>query len=436
MPFLLKLSAIGGASILSFSGYRFHQLEVRRTALDKEYREMVNKMEVLQQDRTMGIQEVIEKARYRKRREQTLDIVWTDRLERFREKINELRDCILAMPESLSALQGIVNHYQYMSTAVKDFIGFDVAVATTHNMGLLLPLNIVSTGSSSGYHTAGECGLRAACGTMRQLLPQDDFIDGVCTSVENIKSIEVPKSIDELSRAFQFCMEQLEDARNRALESRDAKPSPSFADLSSSFSTPEASSVESGHNLINHRQNGVFNSSSKVGENSIFLDMMHALLQKMKASERNGNNWRYDPNQEPCKQEEHVSLRRFFKNEMYHLPTHEDIKAAMGYVEKLQNEVRSAPKCDEKVIEGTKQHVSQMKKKGGLCSAEEQSSQIRGEKNIPSMKSNHEVQLALQQLELWKNIAAAFLLEEQARTALSSYHILMTERLTRESISS
>lgn len=432
MTLFVKISAIGSSGILLLSGYRLHQLEERRALLNKEYEEIANKMECLQRDRANGMQEVMKREMWRVTREKTVDIVWKDRLERFREKIRELRDCILALPESLSVIQGVAAHCRYMATAMKDSSDFDSAVASTHNMGLLLSsnhLNGASSSSSSSRLTPGEGGLRVACGTLRHLFPQNDFLDAVCTSVENVKSIGVPQRLEEVSRSFQFCMEQLDEARNRALEHQAVSVS-SLGDPSSSLSM---SSFPFKKNRLDARD--TYDSSptslgfSAMTKNSILIKIIHASLQKLKVSANDNDDVHGSRYQQLGKQKVRFSLDDFFQKEIYHLRTHEDVKAAMAYVEKLQKEIRDYSGIRERRRENVEKRASLPTKKGGF-------QPHKGEKEdlLFAMRKNHEVQLALQQAEVWKNAAATFLLEEQARSALSSYHVLMMESLARESI--
>lgn len=435
MPLLFRASALGASSVVLFTGYRFYQMEVERASLDREYTGITNRMEALHRDRMKGMQEVVSKEKWRRNKEETLDIMWKDRLERFHDKIKELKDYIAAMPESLSVLQGLVNHYHYMATALKDFLAFDVAAATTHNMGLLLVPDYLSHFSSSStdtsLHPNSEDGLRAVCGTMRQLLPQDDFLDAVCTSVENIKSIEVPKSIEEISRAFQFCMEQLEQAKKRALEHQIVRSS-SFEGRSPLSASP-LSYTKRQNNVTSSSDNCAANSFLSVPKKSMFLETIHTLFGTLKISVDNNANNCVHASRKADKEEERASLEHFFQREVYHLRTHEDIMAAMAYVESFQSKVHNTPKITEK-SEGTHGDnvLHFLKRSPFLSGGKVQSSD---EKDVlASIQNNHGVQLALQHAVLWKNVAATFLLEEQAKVALLSYHTLMTERLTRQGI--
>lgn len=439
MSLLFRASAIGVSGVVVFTGYRFYQMEGRRASLDKEYTVITNRMEALHRERMKGMQEAVAKEKWRVSKEETLDIMWKDRLERFHDKINELKDYIAAMPESLSVLQGLVNHYNYMATAMKDFLAFDVAAATTHNMGLLLVPSYFSHFSSTSsdtlpLHSNSDGGLRAVCGTLRQLFPQDDFLDAVCTSVENIKSIEVPKSIEEISLAFQFCMEELEQAKNRALEHQIVRPSP-FEGRSSLPASP-LSYTKCKKSVTCSSENCAENSSLYAQKKSMFLETLQTLLWKLKISVDTNANDCVVASRKPNKEEERTSLERFFLKEKYHLRTHEDIMAAMAYVESFQSKVHDAPKITEEKTESA--HGDNLfhfpKKSVLLPGGKVQSSE---EKDVlSSIQNNHGVQLALQHAILWKNAAATFLLEEQAKAALLSYHTLMTERLTRQGIAS
>lgn len=346
---------------------------------------MAGRMETLQNNRTAEIKVLAEKERNITGMMETLDIIWKDRLDRFKDKLEEVNDYIFALPEALGVVNGVQNHYHYMADEMKAFLAFDVFSATVHNVGLLL-------------RHADVVGISTVSNTILHLLPQDDFVDAVCSSIESTHSVEAPTSIADASQTFGFCMDQLHEARNRIID----------------------------------RYGGVAmlpTTSSNTPKKSLLLDGLHAVVRQLRVSTMTADQ------REAVKRRE--AIEALFKDERQILQNKEDIVAAMDYVASLRGLLSTHPvSASSPASEANSQTNS-----GTVPSSQDSPSTLDnnpiGTKNgiidplTEAIRNDHGVQLALQQAELWRNAAGTFLLQQQAKDALKSYHLLMSECLTR-----
>ncbi|CCW65370.1 unnamed protein product [Phytomonas sp. EM1] len=101
-----------------------------------------------------------------------------------------------------------------------------------------------------------------------------------------------------------------------------------------------------------------------------------------------------------------LALARLLQREKRQLRTKEDVRSAVEYAERLQAYFANPPKGSPLSI-------------------------IRREdKFTHAIRSDAEVKRALQQLELWRNTAAVFLLWQQAQDVLDCYQLVLAESLT------
>lgn len=97
-----------------------------------------------------------------------------------------------------------------------------------------------------------------------------------------------------------------------------------------------------------------------------------------------------------------LAFEALFKDEQNALNTEKDMMAAMDYAATLRRLLS---------FDGTDRKLS-------------------SDPLAMAIASDHGVQLAVAQLDLWRNATATFLLQEQAKSVLNSYYVLLSESLT------
>lgn len=385
-PFV-KPAAAGFACVIVGAGYRYRLIERQRSELYKKCADISAEIVSLQESRTQSFQRMAEVEKANVEKQEVIDSIWKDRIDRGNDKLVELDSYITALPEAIGVLQGVKNHYEHMTAKMEQFLAFDVLAATAHNLGLLLMC-------------ADKEGLDAVSGTIRSLLSQDVLIDSVCTSVENTKSIEAPESIEDASQTFAFCMDQLHDARKKAMERYDAIR---VAQAVSASGKPSSDLP-------------LEPSLAPSARGSLLLDVAHHVLRRLRLESSH-------PSSEVTKaMNRRKAMNALFKEERHCLQTEEDIQEAMDYVESLRSLMN--PEVSEELHKKGPSALRSMK--------DGKEKQHQEDPCALAVLHDSGVQLALQQLNLWRNAVAAFLLQEQAKTALTCYHLLMSECLTRQ----
>ncbi|KAH9599920.1 hypothetical protein LSM04_002610 [Trypanosoma melophagium] len=184
---------------------RWKRLESRRAALDNEYASILEELSSLDNSRLREAEDLRKKKHDMRLLHETVDTLWTDRLERYKQTNKELYSYLKALPEALGILKGLTSHYQYMTTEMRKFLSFDVACSKVHNFSLLL-----EHGDRVGIHRVAE--------TIKQLLIAEPLVEVVCDSVINdFTNISAPATLNECSLSFVFCMEELDKAIEAAV---------------------------------------------------------------------------------------------------------------------------------------------------------------------------------------------------------------------------
>lgn len=362
---------MAGTAVIGITGIRWRNVEVERIALNREYERIANEIAELQGNRVHHTEAVSAKEKWAANMTETMQSIWSDRFDRYKMKLEDLKSYIVALPESLGVLQGVQYHYDYLSKEMPQFLTFDVAAATVHNFGLLLS-------------QAENVGVASVSSTLRHLMGFDDFVDAVCTNVEGTQHVEVPRNIEEASRTFTFCMEQLDEARDEVVERYGGVSiiKPAFVDE------------------VQERRKG-----------SLLLDGLRMGLRKLRVGTLTAHQKEVEKRRK--------AIEALFKNERQHLQTDEDVRAAMDHVATIKHLLRSEDS-----------HAT------ASPSSQSHSSRNAIEEGMPpqlvlAIQCDHGVQLALQQAELWRNAAGTLMLQRQAQEALRSYHILLSEALSR-----
>eukprot|EP00796_Vickermania_ingenoplastis_P010165 gene10165-7119_t len=204
--------------------------------------------------------------------------------------------------------------------------------------------------------------------------------------------------IGRVSTTIQQLLQQdaLIDAVCTSVETTKTVEAPkSMSEASDSFSFCVDQLLDARNRII-ERYGGVAMVHPAHQKGSIFLDGLHMALRSLRLNTLTSGQ------QEEAKRRE--AIESLFKSERRLLQSKEDVLAAMRYVASLR--------CLLTDGDGTSRSAA----KDPLTLA---------------IQKDHRVQLALQQAELWRNSAGTFLLQEQAREALSSYHVLLSESMTR-----
>ncbi|ORC86640.1 uncharacterized protein TM35_000272300 [Trypanosoma theileri] len=194
--------AVTGVVVLTS---RWRRLESRRAVLDNEYASILEELSSLDNTRLIEAENLRKKKHEIGLLHETVDTLWNDRLERYKQTNKEMYSYLKALPEALGILKGLTSHYQYMTKEMRKFISFDVACSKVHNFSLLL-----EHGDRVGIHRVAE--------SIRQLLIAEPLVEVVCDSVINdFTNISAPSTINECSLSFVFCMEELDKAIEAAV---------------------------------------------------------------------------------------------------------------------------------------------------------------------------------------------------------------------------
>ncbi|KAG5486261.1 hypothetical protein LSCM1_07384 [Leishmania martiniquensis] len=192
--------AVGAVSVIGVvGGTRWRRVELRRAELNEEYTRLMNEMRTFNEERLTRRQRLAAKEAEAKATAETVDILWSDRLERYAQVNKDLHAYLSALPEAIGALKGLSNHYRHMSEEMPKFMGFDIACSKMHNLALML-------------EHAKAVGIERVAATVREMFPAEPLVDAVCTSIIEAPAPPHPTSIAAASETFTFCMEELDQA--------------------------------------------------------------------------------------------------------------------------------------------------------------------------------------------------------------------------------
>ncbi|KAG5510977.1 hypothetical protein JKF63_06479 [Porcisia hertigi] len=192
--------AVGALSVLGVvKGTQWRRVELRRAELNEEYTKIMEEMRTLNEERLTHDERLAAKETETKGTAETVDILWSDRLERYAQANKDLHAYLAALPEAIGALKGLSNHYRYMSEEMPRFTGFDIACSKVHQLALMLEHGRV-------------VGIERVAETVQNVFAAEPLIQTVCTSITAAPAPLHPRSIDAASSTFSFCMEELDRA--------------------------------------------------------------------------------------------------------------------------------------------------------------------------------------------------------------------------------
>ena len=200
---------IGGGSLYT---YRQTLITQRRSDLAKEHEDLT--VEIRNCDKKLKAVASTENADRAKidTRRRAIDTLWADRLQRYADTNEQLKSYIIALPEAIGVVNGLTNHYHYLTEATREYFSFDVWASKSHNFALLLS----SADTSTGVVPVIE--------TLQGLFGADELVENVCTNVlQTAKMTAAPRTVGEVNTSFSFCMEQLDVAVLAAAERYEAE---------------------------------------------------------------------------------------------------------------------------------------------------------------------------------------------------------------------
>ncbi|KPA74225.1 putative mitochondrial hypothetical protein [Leptomonas pyrrhocoris] len=201
---LRQLAAFGVVGAFSAAGVlggsRWRRVELRRAELNKEYEELMAGSRTYNEECLSRDQRLTDKEQATKETAETLDILWTDRLERYAQVNKDLHAYLKALPEAIGAMKGLANHYRYMSEEMPKFIGFDIACSKVHNLALML-------------EHGRTVGVERVAPTLREMFAAEPLVQAVCDGIcDAASAVPHPSSVAETGATFSFCMEELHHA--------------------------------------------------------------------------------------------------------------------------------------------------------------------------------------------------------------------------------
>ncbi len=196
-------SLVGGGSLYS---YRQSLVAQRRAELAKEHADLTTDMRNCEkQKKAVVAQEKVDFAKI-EARQRAVDTLWADRMQRYADTNAQLKSFIIALPEAMGIVNGLANHYRYLSEAAKDYFGFDVWSSKAHNAALLLS-------------NSDNVGLVPVVEHLQGLFSTDAFVETVCShTLLTAGTVSAPQTVGDVNTAFSFCMEQLDVATLAAAE--------------------------------------------------------------------------------------------------------------------------------------------------------------------------------------------------------------------------
>lgn len=201
---LRNLAVFGALGALSVGGVmggsRWRKVELRRAELNKEYEELMAGSRSCSEERLSRDQRLHDKETEVAETTETVNILWTDRLERYAQVNKDLHAYLKALPEAIGALKGLANHYRYMGEEMPKFMGFDIACAKVHNLALML-------------EHGRAVGIERVAPTLKEMFAAEPLVQTVCEGIsDDSTSVPHPSSVAEASATFSFCMEELDRA--------------------------------------------------------------------------------------------------------------------------------------------------------------------------------------------------------------------------------
>lgn len=201
LRYLAAFGAVGSLSVAGvMGGTRWRRVELRRAELNKEYEELMSGTRTFNEERLGRDQRLRDKEKEAAETAETVDILWTDRLERYVQVNKDLHAYLKALPEAIGAMKGLANHYRYMTEEMPKFMGFDIACAKVHNLALML-------------EHGRAVGIERVAPTLQEMFAAEPLVQTVCAGISDASTTAPhPSSVAEASATFSFCMEELDRA--------------------------------------------------------------------------------------------------------------------------------------------------------------------------------------------------------------------------------
>ncbi|KAL7697591.1 hypothetical protein N2W54_004971 [Lotmaria passim] len=359
---LRQLVAFGAVGALSVGGVlggsRWRRVELRRAELNKEYEELMAGTRTFNEESLSRDQRLSDKEKETKETAETVDVLWQDRLERYRQVNEDLHAYLKALPEAIGAMRGLANHYRYMSDEMPKFMGFDIACSKVHNLALMLEHGRI-------------VGIERVAPTLREMFAAEPLVQSVCEGVDDSSAaVQHPTSIAEASATFAFCMEEVDRAVAAVA-----------AGYAAALETPPSATP-----------GPLSDGMRKIGE-TFRADVLSSGQRQLA--------------------ERRKDLEKMLRRARRQLYTEEDVRAAVEYTKQL----------DEHFVAGAP--------KPSIFFGLSSSSSPGKNEFLAAVRSDTAVKQAIQQVDLWRDAATAFLVNRQAEDALQSYHLLLAETLTK-----
>ena len=370
---MFALGAFGLTGAGGMYGYHLNQVRQRRAEIQAEedtVRRRIREYEV----KLAEAERVFNSSKRRATESRDAAVsLWEDRSERYGVVVKEREALIQVAPEGVGILQGIGEHFMFMTKILPTFHRFD---AQAQRMNSLLVA--VKAGESSGIGTVAPA--------LRSTFEDDPFVRTVADNViACAKTSDVPSDIHDLSASFTFCLDQL----NEAFETAHARL------VSSRATSVEATSP----NLAAHAVKS-------------FLDSLRA-------------NTEHQADVSPVELAQLEGIRR----EKQSLNCPSDIRSALAYADELSRKYTNVEVLakEAQIIKG---RVA--KEKGSVAQTspilEAASFEEAARRN--DITFDPQVVVAMKQLGTWRSTAVAFLLQQQSLTALKAYSTCLSDTLT------
>lgn len=210
-------------------------------------------------------------------------------------------------------------------------------------------------------------GIERVAATVQEMFAAEPLVQAVCESITTAPASPHPTSIAAASATFTFCMEELDRAVG-AVAVRYA----------AALEAPPA--VTPG----------------------LLSDWVRKATVITRADMLSGGQRRLA--------ERRKDLERMLQRAQRQLHTEEDIRAALDYTTEL----------DQHLVAGAPRRLKFLRS----------ASAASPDEFLAAVRSDSEVKKAVEQLDLWRDSAATFLVHRQAEDALQSYYLLLAETLT------
>eukprot|EP00744_Colponema_vietnamica_P017406 GILI01024454.1.p1 GENE.GILI01024454.1~~GILI01024454.1.p1 ORF type:complete len:363 (-),score=25.24 GILI01024454.1:149-1198(-) len=210
------VATLGVVSAASAFGYRSRMVSQRRGEIFERQHDLDERL--MSAANTANKAEAAHKKAVSEMNEMrnVVTTVWEDRRHRYDKTVKDMESYLIAAPESIGVLQGIIHHCKFLESVLPSFVRFD---ARSHQVNSLL-LSLA----------AGREGLAKVAPDLLTLHSYDPFVTTLSEhAVSTIGLGECPVTMKEVSDSFAFCHKALEsaidDAQKRLVGERVIVPS-------------------------------------------------------------------------------------------------------------------------------------------------------------------------------------------------------------------